>query len=229
MPSSLARPYLFAFAKDPSRRPVKTRLAKKLGGERARQFFELCLERLLGKFLAVEDLFVPVLLLEPLDGVEAFRNRFGFAGEVRAQAPGDLGQKLEAAFAEARGPALVVGTDLPELSREDLERAHAAMGPGRIVLGPSSDGGYFLLGALEAYPELFRAMPWSTPEVAEETRARARSLGLKVVEIPAVEDVDTLEDLVALRERLKHPDPLAAWIDEALLGQRGPLREEDHG
>ncbi len=75
-----------------------------------------------------------------------------------------------------------------------------------VALGPSEDGGYYLIGLRRLQPELFEKMPWSTAHVLSETMRRAQAKGLKVVCLPAWYDVDTPEDLKRLRASL-HSDP----------------------
>lgn len=120
------------------------------------------------------------------------------------QVPGDLGQRLKAAFADAfaagHGPVVVIGTDCPALSPELLKAAfehlRAATGAD-VVLGPAADGGYYLLGVRRPQPDLFDNIAWSTAAVAAQTRARCQAAGLRVAELPPLSDVDTGADLAA--------------------------------
>jgi rSAM/selenodomain-associated transferase 1 len=118
-----------------------------------------------------------------------------------AQRGEDLGARMADAFARAfaRGASRVaiVGTDAPAVSRETVTEALGALDGADAVLGPSEDGGYYLLALREPWPGLFSGIAWSTPAVAAETRARAAALGLVLHELPARRDVDTLDDLRA--------------------------------
>ena len=71
-----------------------------------------------------------------------------------------------------------------------------------LVLGPSEDGGYYLIGLRVSRPELFEAMPWSTPQVLPETVRRAHALGLRIAWLPSWFDVDTGSDLERLEASL---------------------------
>ena len=71
-----------------------------------------------------------------------------------------------------------------------------------MVLGPSDDGGYYLIGVRRLYPELFGNMPWSTPQVYNETLRRAAESGLRVGSLPAWYDVDTPADFERLRAEM---------------------------
>ena len=70
-----------------------------------------------------------------------------------------------------------------------------------VVLGPSDDGGYYLIGLRQLHPALFDAMPWSTPQVYDETLRRAAKLGLRVASLPGWYDVDTPAEFERLRAR----------------------------
>lgn len=118
----------------------------------------------------------------------------------------DLGARMATCFARlfARGYTGVVltGSDLPTLPLAHLQRAAACLTvPGTdVVLGPSEDGGYYLIGLRRLYPELFEGMVWSTPQVYAETVRRAEARELTVAALPVWFDVDTPVDL----ERLRH-------------------------
>ena len=98
----------------------------------------------------------------------------------------------------------MIDSDTPTLPTERLERAVAAMSGGGhdLVLGPSEDGGYYLIGLRRLQPKLFEGMPWSTSTVLEETLRRARSLGLSATKLSAWYDVDTAADLARLQADL---------------------------
>jgi hypothetical protein len=99
---------------------------------------------------------------------------------------------------------ILIDSDTPTLPTEYLERAVAVMSGGDhdLVLGPSDDGGYYLIGLRRQHPELFEGVPWSTPTVLEETERRASALGLRSIRLPAWYDVDTGADLARLEADL---------------------------
>jgi uncharacterized protein len=117
----------------------------------------------------------------------------------------DLGERLFRAFDEAARDHPVVaavGSDHPKLSLAAVRRAFAALaaGEGDVALGPSLDGGYYLVAVRRESlsPRLFAEIDWSTERVLAQTRERCRELGLSVVELPAARDVDRGEDVIAL-------------------------------
>lgn len=126
----------------------------------------------------------------------------------------DLGARMADALDrlrdEADGPvrALLVGTDHPDLPVAHLEAAFAALATHDLVLGPATDGGYYLVGLSRPAPGLFEGVAWSTEVVYRQQVERAERLGLSRAELPPWHDVDTPADLAALRARLA--DPVAA-------------------
>jgi rSAM/selenodomain-associated transferase 1 len=121
---------------------------------------------------------------------------------LRQQPDGNLGDRMLGAIAAQNGPVLVLGTDCPALTAEDLRAAAAALDGADVVLIPAEDGGYVLIGMRTAYPELFSGITWGTPQVLDQTRARIAVLGLKAAELPALWDVDTEADLARLETLL---------------------------
>lgn len=116
----------------------------------------------------------------------------------RAQAAGDLGQRMLAAFEChcAWGPLLLIGTDCPPLQAAHLQQAARALLAGAdAVFHPAQDGGYVLVGLRQPQAVLFENMAWSRPTVMAQTRQRAQALGLRVQEFDTLWDVDTPADL----------------------------------
>jgi rSAM/selenodomain-associated transferase 1 len=118
---------------------------------------------------------------------------------VRAQGAGDLGQRMLAVIADIhrRGrAAIIIGSDCPVLDADYVQAARNALMHGcDAVLGPVEDGGYILIGMSRPIPELMVDMTWSTPTVYAETLARAGALGLNVVSLRTLWDVDNAADL----------------------------------
>jgi rSAM/selenodomain-associated transferase 1 len=109
-----------------------------------------------------------------------------------------FGERLDRAFTEAFGTGarrvVVIGSDCPEIASDDIEKAWAALREFDLVLGPATDGGYWLLGLRAPQPQLFRGIPWSSATVLNETLARARPTGLSVHLLRELSDIDTVED-----------------------------------
>lgn len=122
---------------------------------------------------------------------------------TRCQETGDLGQRMTAAFVAAfaagASRVVIIGTDCPGLRAEQLTQAVGLLNEHDVVLGPATDGGYYLLGLRQPQPELFQNKAWSTASVLIDTQADAHRLGLSAALLPALRDVDTAEDLAAWR------------------------------
>src|SRR5580704_16239649 len=131
--------------------------------------------------------------------IEAWRQNFGDC----------LLHTIEQIFARGHASAVVLNSDSPTLPTAFLVETAAALArPGdRAVLGPSSDGGYYLLGLKAAHRHMFENIAWSTEQVAKQTLERAREIGLAVHRLPVWYDVDDVEGLRRLRAELSdRPD-----------------------
>ena len=116
--------------------------------------------------------------------------------KLTRQPDGDLGARMLAAFGTEQ--TLVIGTDCPALTPQHLRTAAQVLTDADLVLIPAEDGGYVLIGAQAAHPELFAGMTWGNDAVLIETRHRAATLGLKAIELAPLWDVDTEADLARM-------------------------------
>jgi hypothetical protein len=118
------------------------------------------------------------------------------------QYPGNLGNRMQAAFSDGfeRGfrRVVLVGTDIPELRKYHLKNAFDALSDHDIVLGPSTDGGYWLIG-LKRPSNVFHDINWGTGTVLEQTVALAKKEGLKFHLLNPLNDIDTGKDLKSWR------------------------------
>lgn len=196
---SASADHLLIFARQPELGRVKTRLAQGIGAEAALVVYE---ELLAHTRTVVEALSVTttVWLSEP------FRAELpdAWAGFTQhPQPPGDLGNRMqhafEAAFAAGATRIVIVGTDCPGLTPEHVRAAFAHLATAEVVLGPATDGGYYLLGMKQVHSALFQQKAWSTDTVLAATIADAHQLGLSVQLLSPLRDVDTAADLRAWR------------------------------
>ncbi len=196
--------HLLILARHPVLGQAKTRLARAIGPAAALRVYRELLARTRAAAAGVAATKTLWLAGEPPAGGPAFADWAGCA--QRPQPPGDLGQRLHAAFAAAFAAgataAVVVGTDCPELTAAHLQDAFRRLAAhADVVVGPALDGGYYLLGTRALVPDFFVDKPWSTPAVLAATLADAHRLGLRVAQLPALADVDTADDLAAWRAR----------------------------
>ena len=202
MPRGIEPVAIAIMAKAPVPGLAKTRLIPELGAHGAAVLQERLIERAVETAIAAA--IGPVTLWVTPDATHVlFRELVArFALTIKRQPEGDLGARMLAALAAANGPALVIGSDCPALDAGRLRAAAEALQAADIVLVPVEDGGYCLIGARKPLPEIFSAMPWSTPRVMQETRARLVALGVNFRELPPLWDVDRPADL----ERLQAPE-----------------------
>ncbi len=114
----------------------------------------------------------------------------------------DLGQRMDhaltAMFTRGYAYALLVGTDIPTLSSHHYHHAKEVLQATDVVLGPTKDGGYYLVGTKKPVPELFATISWSTDSVLTQSQARAEQVGLAVGLLAPERDIDTFDDMQAL-------------------------------
>jgi rSAM/selenodomain-associated transferase 1 len=179
---------------------TKTRLIPSIGAHAAAKLQEAMTERTV--LMALAARIGPVTLWCAPDPSHAAFRELAAQHKItlKRQPEGDLGARMLAAF--GADPTLVVGSDCPALKPEHFEAAAAALGEADVVLIPAEDGGYVLIGARAPQPGLFSGVSWGTATVLAETRARIAKLGLKSVELPALWDVDTEDDLARLEREI---------------------------
>jgi uncharacterized protein len=115
---------------------------------------------------------------------------------VIPQRGGGLAERLAHAFADAGGPALLVGMDTPQVTGAQLRAGLAALEEADAVFGPALDGGYWAIGLRTPDPAVFAGVPMSRVFTGAIQRARLAALGLRTVDLPALRDVD---DIAAAR------------------------------
>lgn len=119
----------------------------------------------------------------------------------QSQPEGDLGDRMaqafQTAFDQGTKAAVIIGTDCPELSAELLTEAFQALRQTDLVLGPASDGGYYLIGLRQFVPELFQSIAWSTERVFQQTVEIANTRSVSLTCLPVLTDIDRPEDLSA--------------------------------
>lgn len=194
---------LLVFARVPLLGRVKSRLAASIGNEAALETYRELLA-ITREAVVASGVPVTVWLAETAGPIPtAAETREWPALAVQCQPVGDLGERMAAAFyhafAEGAGRVVIIGTDCPGLRAAHLTHAFAALAEHDVVLGPATDGGYYLLGLRAPCPALFENKQWSTPTVLAETVAEARRLGLRVTLLAELRDVDDAADLAEWR------------------------------
>lgn len=195
--------HLLVFARVPALGLVKTRLAAGVGAPAALEIYH----ELLGiTRAAIAESGVPATIwlagtAGPAPTEQESTEWPGLA--ACCQPAGDLGARMTAAFDDAfaagAGRVAIIGTDCPGLRASHLTQALARLETADLVLGPATDGGYYLLGLRQPHPALFQQKAWSTDSVLRDTLADARRLGLRVALLPELRDVDNADDLAVWR------------------------------
>jgi rSAM/selenodomain-associated transferase 1 len=188
-------PTVAVFLKAPRTGSVKTRLAAVIGDRQALRLYRVMASRTLAAVRAAG--FDATIWFTPADASAEMRRWLGEGCDLRPQASGDLGARLATAEqAVPRGHGwLAIGGDCPRLDAELLRVAAAIVSRDEIALGPSTDGGYYLIGGRTPLPaSLFADIPWSTGGVLARTRTRLADAGVAWRELPTLRDVDTAED-----------------------------------
>ena len=218
------RDQLLIFTRYPRPGDTKTRLMAALGEQGAADLQRQMTEHLVGearKLLAIH----PVAIRICFDGNDQQRMRrwLGPEWDYVSQESGDIGRRMAGAFASAfedgAGRAVLVGTDVPDLTAPILYRAFRELEGRDLVLGPSEDGGYYLIGlqrsAFErASTRLFSGISWGTGAVLEQTLGISDGLNLSRSLTDSLVDVDRPEDLGSW-ERHRQAEAIAskdAWI-----------------
>jgi rSAM/selenodomain-associated transferase 1 len=212
---------ILVFARAPVPGRVKTRLAARLGAAEAAEAHHACALDTIALANSVPGCGRCLLVA----GDAAAWLRAGLAPGpgwgIEPQRGRGLGERMEHAFAEAfrRGERKVVaiGTDTPWMGAPRIRTALAWLDGNEVVLGPSADGGYYLIAARRLVPEIFRGIAWGKSTVLAATRRALERAGISYRLLPADFDLDRPADLdrarKLLRESPHRAPPLSAWLE----------------
>jgi rSAM/selenodomain-associated transferase 2/rSAM/selenodomain-associated transferase 1 len=189
---------LAVFARFPEPGRAKTRLIPSLGSEGAARLHAEMVRHTLRRVDELDETRRASIEVWFTGGdAERFKLAFGERWYY-PRSDGDLGARMAHAFgtilADAR-TAVIIGTDCPGITARMISDAFDALLCHDLVLGPATDGGYYLIGLSRPVPDLFDRMPWGTAHVLSETLARAQRLSLVVHLLPSLDDVDEPGDL----------------------------------
>jgi rSAM/selenodomain-associated transferase 1 len=192
---------LLIFTRYPEPGKVKTRLISALGPAGACNLHQ----RLTSHILQIAKNFAATAtqrdFLVCFDGasIRQMQQMFGLEYDFVPQSEGDLGSRMSAAFAQflaqGRRRVVLIGSDCPGITGEILDAAFYHLHNHNLVLGPATDGGYYLIGLSAHFPELFQDLPWGTAEILTMTMKRAASLGLRTRLLETLTDIDRPGDL----------------------------------
>ncbi len=196
---------ILLFVKYPKRGDVKTRLALELQRITAEDLYRAFVDDSLS---LLEHLGIPVAICYSPEGAKM--SFAAWLGKHRAYIPqqgATLGKRLEGcfhyAFSQGFEQVIALGTDSPDLPAAFITEAFSQLETCDSVLGPSRDGGYYLIGFRKKgfLPEAFDGIDWSTERVFPETMEKLTRAGQTIHVLPSWSDVDTVDDLKQLFQR----------------------------
>lgn len=196
---------ILLFVKHPVAGKVMTRLAEHIGQDVATDLYKSFVADILTTLHTLSVNFK--IVFYPPDAEKKFQRWLGEEYSYIRQTGKDLGQRMKNAFLKAFSNGLdkviLIGSDIPDLPAEYLELGFKALETNDVVLGPSSDGGYYLIGFVkEAFlPNVFEGITWSSADVFEQTLHILKQHTRRVYLLPQWQDVDTLTDLKSLLRR----------------------------
>lgn len=186
---------LLIFIKNPERGTVKTRLARTIGDKPALKVYQKLLaitREVAGQVPCRRQLWYS----KYIDEDDRWNpNHF----EKKVQQGASLGERMRHAFRQGFKSGadciVIIGSDCADLQKYHLDEAFKRLQQYDVVIGPSQDGGYYLLGMRDFYPALFEGKEWSTASVYDDTVADARALGVSLSVLPELNDIDTESDM----------------------------------
>lgn len=194
---------LIVFSRAPGRGGVKTRLVPPLSRGEAEELHR----RFTTDMLRLAEGINSHLFLATTRSPEAEELARGFHARIMFQRGRHLGERMRGCFSEVfssgYSSAVMVGTDIPTLPSSFIRRAFEELEETQVVIGPSTDGGYYLLGLKRPYRGLFGGIEWGGSRVLSQTLSRIRALGIKPACLPPWYDVDDGQDLAFLYHHLR--------------------------
>ena len=202
--------HLGLFAKFWQPGKVKTRLAATVGGQQASQIYYVFLSHLIEQLKHSGD--QRIIGYYPQEKVAHFTELAGNDWSLLLQSEGDLGTRMRIFFEQSldnaaqsgsAGKVVLIGSDCPALGSQQIEEAFAKLDRQPVVLGSSSDGGYYLIGMREKCFSIFDHIAWSTDSVLQQTidHLNRQQIGFEM--LPEMTDIDQWEDLEILLESLQ--------------------------
>jgi len=184
---------LIIFIRNPELGKVKTRVAKTAGDEKALAIYKALLQhtrKVVSKVDCNRYLFYSQEINENDNWPSSDFNKL-------VQSEGDLGTKMMASFRHVLSEcdsAIIIGSDCPTLTSRHIEQAINILDKADVVLGPTFDGGYYLLGMNSLHSAIFQNMQWSTERVFSESVKRLNDNGLTFETLETLSDIDYEED-----------------------------------
>jgi rSAM/selenodomain-associated transferase 1 len=189
---------LIVFVKNPIAGKVKTRLAHTIGNERALEVYLSLMSHTIA-IGAMAECDRAVFFSDEIENDPVWVNE-GYISKL--QSGSDLGERMHNAFDWAFGAgykkAVIIGSDCPELTTQIIHKAFSVLDEQRVVIGPATDGGYYLLGMKQLHSSVFRGKQWSTDNVTLDTILDLKRENHSYALLETLSDVDEEKDLVLM-------------------------------
>jgi len=214
MPDSETVNAIIVFARLPVKGKVKTRLAKELGIDFATSFYKVCAEHTFDEILELKNTGItPFLFFSEESEFDEIKNWSGNKFRYFPQQGRDLGERMLNAFNKIFDAGykniIIVGTDAPGITAELINDALDHLKSYNCVIGPTDDGGYYLMGLNSSLDYLFKEMEWSTNSVFSKTLERLKQNNQSYYVMEKMNDIDTKKDLQKwnsnYKDSLLHP------------------------
>ena len=208
---------LIVFVKNPIPGAVKTRLQTRYAPDQVAALYTAFVRDVLARAESI-DVDRRVVAFDPPDAESEVRALFGRKAlwQFVPQVQDDLGVRMREALVQqldaGASATVLIGTDIPSLPAHHITQAFDLLRAKDVVLGPSTDGGYYLVGVSKSTPEIFEDVEWSTPSVLSQTIDRVQRAGHTLGLVPPWFDVDTPDELDFLLAHA-HATLLATGID----------------
>jgi len=197
---------LVIFLKYPEAGRVKTRLAEAIGKNQAAKLYRLFCERICNNFRS--DSWNILVCYTPYRKRGALEEWLGSENDFLFQKGKNLGERLnvavQCAFKRGAKRVVVIGTDMPQLGQSEVKEAFRKLQKYDAVIGPATDGGYYLLGLCRYDKRIFERIQWSTNAVYGETCSRLRDCRFSTAILKKKMDIDTISDLKLLKQKLSN-------------------------
>lgn len=187
------------FVKNRQAGKVKTRLASVIGNDEALKVYEQLLF-VLKYNLKDQTLPLHIYYSEFKEEDDVWANNHV---EYHIQQGEDLGERMKNAMSAGNNQydfVILIGSDCPEIHTTDIKSCIDLLSKNDVVIGPSVDGGYYLIACKGYFPELFKDISWSTTTVFEETVEKVKQSGLSLGVLPEKRDLDEFTDYQYFKE-----------------------------
>ena len=191
---------IIVFLRYPTLGNVKRRLAITTGKEFALNFYKLCATKMISEIKKVGKTNKYIFYSEKSE-YESVKKWLGKTLFYSFQDGNTLGKRMQNAFQKifslGEKKVIIIGTDIPDLNKKIINEAITCLEKNDIVIGPSKDGGYYLLGMKKMYNQLFEDIKFSTSNVYSQTISEIEKLGLQYSSLQQLQDIDTEEDITS--------------------------------